>query len=438
MDVIEMDDNPNTLKQQNLLAYAITNFGVNLLFSFPPTFLFYFFIGKVSEGGLEFTITQDSIRYLLIAIGLILGIFLGPLFGYISDRTRTRFGRRKIWMVIFAPLMAFSFFMLSIPFAREQFKTYDAATMYLIIVYIIYTIFVNAFYTPYMGLMAEITLPENRLKMSGLFNLLMGLGTAIGLVIPWIIHALTNSWVIVCLTYSLILIGVSLITIIIIKEPPVPLKEEKKERIPYKEILKNKRFLTFESAQFCWNLAFNLVLATLPAIAAAVFGLETATEFGELAIILLIILGFFFFMYIRKGEQWGKQRTMIFALLYMALIFPFGNLFFYTKSSTILPILFQGIIFLAFLAIGLAALFVFPMGILLDIIQKKQEASYIGANGIFMNTSGALGTIVIFAITQAYGADAFFIVCPILSFILLAAGLIFLFVPLYEKTKAIS
>jgi Na+/melibiose symporter-like transporter len=395
-----MDQNPSTPKQQNILAFAVTNFGVNLLFSFPPTFLFHFFTGAISEGGLGFDITQDSLRYLLIAIGLILGIFCGPLFGYIN-----------------------------------QFMSYDAATIYLIIVYIIYTIFVNAFYTPYSGLMAEITLPENRLKMSGLFSLLMGLGTATGLVIPWIIHSLTNSWVMVCLTYALILIVVSMVTVIVIKEPPNPADEEKKERIPYKDILKNRRFLIFESAQFCWNLAFNLVLAALPAIAAAVFGLETATEFGGLALVLLVILGVFFLMYIRKGDKWGKQRTMTFALLYMALIFPFGTIFFYTKTSTVFPILYQGIIFIAFLAVGLAAIFVFPTGILLDIIQKNQEASYMGTNGIFMNTSGALGTIVIFAVTQSYGPDAFFVVCPILSFILLIAGMIFLFFPLYEKPK---
>ena len=430
-----MDNKTDIPKQQNIFAFAVTNLGVNLLFSFPPTFLFHFFTGAISEGGLGFNITQDSLRYLLIAIGLILGIFLGPFFGYISDRTRTRFGRRKIWMIIFGPLMAFSFFMLSIPFARDQFMTYDAATAYLIVVYIIYTVFVNAFYTPYTGLMAEITNPENRLKMSGLFSLLMGLGTATGLVIPWVIHSLTNSWVMVCLTYGLILIAVSLVTILTIKEPPVPVDEKKEKRIPFKEILKNRRFLTFESAQFCWNLAFNLVLAALPAIAAAIFGLESATEFGGLAIVLLVILGVFFLMYIRKGDQWGKQRTMTFALLYMALVFPFGIIFYYTKSSTVFPILYQGIIFIALLAVGLAAIFVFPTGILLDIIQKKQEASYMGTNGIFMNTSGAVGTIVIFAVTQAYGVDAFFVVCPILSFILLAAGLIFLFVPLYEKQK---
>jgi GPH family glycoside/pentoside/hexuronide:cation symporter len=430
-----MDEKTTTPKQQNLLSYAITNLGQNLLFSFPATFLFHFFTTSIAEGGLGFSITEDSLRYLLIAIGLIIGIFTGPLFGYLSDRTHTRFGRRRIWMIIFGPLMAFSFLMLSIPFARDQFLTFETATIYLIIVYSIYSIFVNAFYTPYLGLMADITTPENRLKMSGIFNLQMGLGTALGLILPWIIYGLTKSWVMVCLTYSLLIIVVSMITIFTIKEPPTSTGGVPKKRIPYKQILKDKKFLTFESAQFCWNLAFNLVLAALPAIAAAIFGLETPMEFGGMAIVLLVILGTFFLMYIRKGDKWGKQKTMTFALLYLAIIFPLGTIFYYTKSSLAFPVLYQGLIFISLLAVGLAAIFVFPMGILLDIIKKDQEASYMGTNAIFMNASGTVGTLIIFTVTRIYAEDAFFIVCPILGFILLAAGLIFLFIPLDDKPK---
>jgi Na+/melibiose symporter-like transporter len=434
-----MENNKIEEKQQSIILYAITNFGTALLFSFPATFLFHFFTGSISEGGLGFSIGQDSLRYLLIALGLVIGLLASPLFGYLSDRTRTRFGKRRIWMIIFCPLMAFSFVMLVMPFGREHFMSFETATIYLIIVYSIYSLFVNAAITPYQGLMAQITTPENRLKMSGVYNLMAGVGTAMGLVIPWVVHDLTKSWVMVCLVYSLIFLVTSLITIFAIKEPSSSNlnPSEVKPKIPYREILKNRKFLIFESAQFCWNLAFNLVLAALPAIAAAVFGLAEPSEFGMLACVLLVILGFFFFIYIRKGDQWGKQKVMTFALLYLALIFPLGTFLAYTRTSTVFPILFQGIIFVSVIAVGLAAFFVFPYGILLDIIRKDQEASYMGTNNIFMNASGAVGTMIIFIITAIYAEDAFFIVCPILGFVLLISGAIFLLVPLEDKKNII-
>ncbi|MHA1129234.1 MAG: hypothetical protein ACTSQQ_00355, partial [Candidatus Helarchaeota archaeon] len=72
-------------RQENMFLYAITNFGVLLLSSFPPTFLYYFFTDPITNGGLVFSIQEDSIRYLLITIGLVIGIFGGPLTGYLSD-----------------------------------------------------------------------------------------------------------------------------------------------------------------------------------------------------------------------------------------------------------------------------------------------------------------------------------------------------------------
>ncbi|MHA1276480.1 MAG: MFS transporter [Candidatus Helarchaeota archaeon] len=428
---LEQEDLP---RQQNMFLYAITNFGVLLLFSFPPTFLYYFFTDPITNGGLGFSIQEDSIRYLLITIGLVIGIFGGPLTGYLSDRTHSKFGRRRIWMIIFGPLMGFSFLMLTIPFGRETFgATYNSATIYLIIVYILYSIFVNAFYTPYQGLMAEITKPENRLKMSGMYNICGAIGTAFGLFLPVILLSFIESWVFVCLVYSLILIGTAFITIFTIKEPrnTAPLDEE--ERTPFKEIIKNKKFLIFESAQFCWNLAFNLVLAALPAIADAIFGLGTASDFGVMALVLLFIIGIFFFLYINKGDKWGKQRMMTFALLYLSLVIPMGTFLYYTRVLIAIPILFQGLIYISLLAIGLAAIFVFPISILLDIIKKDQEASYMGVNGIFMNASGATGTLIIFTVTALYAEDAFFIVAPLLGLILAVAGAIFLFFPLYKK-----
>ncbi len=426
-------------KQQNIILYAITNFGVMLLFSFPPTFLYYFFTDPTSTGGLGFSLQEDSLRYLLIAIGLLIGIVGGPLMGYLSDRTRTRYGRRRIWMAIFGPLMGFSFVMLTIPFGRELFATYEAATIYLVVIYIIYSFFVNAFFIPYQGLMSDITTPENRLKMSGMYNLMGALGTALGLFLPVVILGFTNSWVGVCVVYALILTVPAFITIISIKEPQTYSKVDKEfERVPFKEILKNRKFVIFESAQFCWNLAFNLVLAALPAIADAVFGLGTAFDFGFMAVVLLVIIGVFFFLYMKKGEQWGKQRTMTFGLLYLAFVLPLGTLLFYTRVLIPIDIMIQGIIYISLLAVGLAAIFVFPVAILLDVIRKDQEASYMGVNAIFMNTSGAVGTLIIFAVTAVYAEDAFFIVAPILGFILLIAGAIFMFFPLYDKNNKLK
>jgi maltose/moltooligosaccharide transporter len=48
-----------------------------------------------------------------------MNIFLQPYVGSRSDRTHTRFGRRKPWLMLGAPLAAFLFIL--VPFVRENF-----------------------------------------------------------------------------------------------------------------------------------------------------------------------------------------------------------------------------------------------------------------------------------------------------------------------------
>lgn len=413
-------------KQQNPFYYAISNLGIFLLYSFPATYLFFYF-----NETLGFSVDEDAIRFLLISIGLVVGIFAGPLFGILSDKTSSRFGKRRIWMIIFSPLTGIFFVLLVIPF----FTSYTSALIYLIIIYIIYSITVNALNTPYLGLMADITLPKNRTQMSGLYGLLGGVGTGIGLLLPFIIINFIDSYFVVCSIYAIILIVTNFITILKIKEPEKPLtKISDEEKIPFKEVLKNRNFVIFEICQFFWNMAFNLVLAALGPISVAILGLPSENEFGPLAALLLGIIGIFFFIYLKKGDQWGKKRTMTFALIYMGIVFPFGALFAITKVFGFM--LIQGIIFITLLAAGLAAVFVFPMSIVMDLIKKEQEASYMGVNSIFMNASGAAGTFIMFLMISLFGmVNAFYIICPLLGSLLLVAGIIFKFVLKIEKPE---
>jgi len=404
---------------QNKILYAISNFGIFLLFSFPATYMFHFLTGDISEGGLGFTVDEDAIRFLLISIGLIIGVIAGPIFGILSDKTKTKWGRRRIWMIIFSPISGLFFTLLTFPVSA----IFEVSIVYLLIIYSLYSVFVNALNTPYLGLMADITSPEERVKMSGTYGIFGGIGTAAGLILPWAILPLVKSWLIVSLIYAIILVITNMITVFTIKEPKVLIEADKSLKIPFKKVFKNRQFMVFEICQFLWNMAFNLLLAALGPIAAVVLGLPSEEQFGPLAALLLGIIGISFVIYLIKGEQWGKKKVMVFSLLYMGIIFPFGALLYITKNY--FSPLVQGLVFIVLIAVGLGAIFVFPMSILMDLIEKKQEASYMGVNAIFMNVSGATGTLIMFFIITFFGMEnAFYILCPLLGLFLLASGII--------------
>ena len=145
----------STLEIKKMAYYSIMNLGVFMLVGFPNTYLYF-----LLQNELNFTLNQDFFRYLIISIGMIIGIFSGPLFGYLSDRTHSKLGRRRIWIIIFAPLTAIFFWLIAVPVFRENIIQSAMLFPYIIVIYSIYSAFYNAMNIPYIGLMADIT-PED-------------------------------------------------------------------------------------------------------------------------------------------------------------------------------------------------------------------------------------------------------------------------------------
>jgi GPH family glycoside/pentoside/hexuronide:cation symporter len=58
---------------------------------------------------------EPFLAYLAVGIGKLVIAFTSYFSGYLSDRTNTRFGRRKPFVILGAPLLATSFFMLYNP-----------------------------------------------------------------------------------------------------------------------------------------------------------------------------------------------------------------------------------------------------------------------------------------------------------------------------------
>jgi GPH family glycoside/pentoside/hexuronide:cation symporter len=81
-----------------------------------------------------------------------------PLMGWITDRTRTRWGRRRPWLMIGAPLAAVAFVALFAP--PESFSPKSAA-IWFAIAYTAYYLFHTIYEIPHGGLGPELTLDYN-------------------------------------------------------------------------------------------------------------------------------------------------------------------------------------------------------------------------------------------------------------------------------------
>ncbi len=138
-------------------------FGISIVWpifnSFIPPMLENFQLSALLIG---FIMTWDNI----------LNMFLQPWVGSRSDRTRSRFGRRKPWLMLGAPIAAL-FFVL-VPFVRDNFVLIALAILGT-------NIGMALFRSPTIAYLGDLFHPEQRSKANGVINLMGGVGGAIAL-----------------------------------------------------------------------------------------------------------------------------------------------------------------------------------------------------------------------------------------------------------------
>ncbi|RME82287.1 MAG: MFS transporter [Caldilineae bacterium] len=102
----------------------------------------------------------------------IINMFVQPWVGERSDRTWTRFGRRKPWLMLGAPMAAL--FFILVPFVRENFLLIALAILGT-------NIGMALFRSPTIAYLGDLFPAEQRSKANGVINLMGGLGAAIAL-----------------------------------------------------------------------------------------------------------------------------------------------------------------------------------------------------------------------------------------------------------------
>ncbi len=102
----------------------------------------------------------------IMTIDNIFGVIFQPLFGQISDKTRTRFGKRMPYIMVGIPVCAAAFFFIP--------RTGSLLTMMSVI--ILFNLVMSVWRSPVVSLMPDMTAPVHRSKANGIINLMGGVG----------------------------------------------------------------------------------------------------------------------------------------------------------------------------------------------------------------------------------------------------------------------
>ena len=123
-----MDETTNrSFRPTRPLRYAIGMFGTSIPINMFKTYAAFFYVDKL---GL-LTTPQFS---LILFLYTFLDAIDNPVYGFLSDRTRTKWGRRRPWLLIGAPLLVLCFILF---FNPPGFLSAGSAFTYILLMYML-------------------------------------------------------------------------------------------------------------------------------------------------------------------------------------------------------------------------------------------------------------------------------------------------------------
>jgi GPH family glycoside/pentoside/hexuronide:cation symporter len=364
------------LNQRQKIYYGMGRFGSSVMLNLVSLFTLYVYIKYFALSGL-YTGLAAGMGKLSIA-------FASWLSGYFSDITpNNRFGRRRVWVIFFTPILAFFFIMqfspqLFVPLGNE------------FVVFLYLAIFGSGFQasyalltTPFQAWMPEVVPESERIEVSGYQNTanFIGnlVGTGLGFLLPSLIGDpetadILGSAGIILLVCVLIIAGIELLfylpSIFLVPDPP-------RENIPPPNPLRELKIILSNRNYVSWILVNGIHTIGLTSLATIVlvyiddvlqlnvaeyiiFGISL---FGTI-IVLFIFWGYF-------SNRYSKTKTYLVSQFYLALVLP--TTLVVGQGIIPLPLLIQGIIFALLLAVGMSGYFILPYAIMADIVEKDER-----------------------------------------------------------------
>lgn len=365
----------------NMVILGLGWFGIQFFWAFysgsMPLFLRDFVESK-------FTIS------LVLSLAGVSGCLVPPLAGYLSDRTSTRFGRRKPYIIL--GTLGMFFCMLGLP---------HIATVGVIALVSACTYFLIDFaMAPYWALLPDITPPEQRGTASGVMNFLGGIGLIAYFLISsriWDTNPVAVFYMVAFVALCSVFIAVA-----VIREPQAgfeaPGAGPANAWVYLKSVLKEKNVLRFFVAQSFWWLGFWVVQPFLTLFMVEELAVSEGTSLivpmaaSIVSTIVVVPLGIL-------GDRYSRKLVLSCAVAFwVAAAIAIG--FSQNLTHAIITVGLVGIPIAAVMAIGYAYM--------LDLVPEERTAEFVGLHIFSMAAPQIFGPLIGGSLIDSFGYRSIF------------------------------
>ena len=352
------------------LGYGVGDLGGNLFFTVVA---FWLMIYLTDEVGLSAGLAGGALM-----VGKIWDAVTDPAVGFLSDRTRTRWGRRRPWFLMGAIPLGITFYYM---FNNPGFETQTHLFIWAAVMYSVVCMFYTFVNIPYNALTPELTKDFNeRTTLNGYRMVFAVVGTLLGAgaAMPIIksCNGATAGYALMGAVFGGVMTITALVTFAAVREPPLPEPGPAPNiLLSYRDAFRNKPFLLILIPWALNIVGVTVVTATLVYYFKYIYHNEALIT--NALVVLLLTSMVFIPISVKVSGKIGKRNTYIagMSILSAAVIafFLVGHL--YGVNFAYLIMFFAGL--------GFSTHYVMPWSIVPDAVEYDYALSGVRREGVY-------------------------------------------------------
>lgn len=369
------------------VAYSNGNFAINLMAQTFATYAVFFYVDVLG--------VRPGWIGLAMFIHGIFNAFMNPIFGYISDRTHSRWGRRLPYIVMGMIPLAAAFTMIWVPLVQGANLFW-----YFLITVLLYDIFFVVVVLNWTSLFPEMFTTLTERSFVSAWRQMFGLiGMILGVAIPPLLYT-SIGWSRMGILFGLLILLSFIFSLYGSKENPNLSFTSPSFLEALRYTFVNKAFVTYVAGSFLVQFAFVLLPAVIPFYGKYVLKIpESENSLLTGAIFIAAIPMVYLWSFIVK--RMGARKTILTAvLLFLLSLIPFAFV------TTLLTAALSAIA----IGISLAGIIILLDVLLAEVIDDdekrsgaRREGMYFGMNGFIIRWGVSLQAIVMGTVLEWSG-----------------------------------
>ena len=400
------EDTEKPLSFRETVVYNMAGFSLNIYETILGAWVMFFYMPPEDLGRVRYI--PMAAMGIILAGGRILDAITDPLIGYLSDHTKSRWGRRKPYIFIAAPVLFVSFILIWRPPVNDT-STINA--VFLSVVLFVYYWGYTGVLIPWFAFLPEMR-RENKKRVK-----VATIGVAIGVVGSLVGGGLSGPLLEKLGAFKMaVILGAfafiaSELTLLGIRERYQPSKAQSRPGFAgflwtLKQMFSDKQVLSFAVTIMLVQLTYQLMLMNVPYFTMLILQQDESAAsmlMGKVIVIIALSTPLWYWLL----SKFPKRHVFRFIILTMIVGFVLS---FFVGRFPVLSINAQAIIIFAIVSIPLGGMFAVALGLIADLTDydelksgQRREAMYYGIYGIVRKTGWATCSLIMVGVFRLFG-----------------------------------